>query len=396
MTDRYRVAVIGRGLIGSAAARHLGEAGVPTVLVGAGEPVDYASWTGPFASHYDEGRVTRIADRDALWAELAARSIRRYEDIETRSGIAFHEQRGLVMVSEHAATATAHAVARGADARLVTREWVRDTTGIHLAGEQPGDVLFESGPAGLINPRRLVAAQARLAEVAGVDLIDLPATAIERHADRFEVSTAGGSVAAERVLLATGAYGASLVGADLALLRRLATVVMAELGPGEKIPSLIIREPTSPTLSDIYWVPPVRYPDGRTMLKIGGDSEPGVFADSDAELRQWFRQGGSTDEAGVLRAALRSLLPDAVVRSWAQQPCVLTDTPSGRPYIGWIDDGVAVALGGCGASAKSSDELGRLAALLTGAGGWADPVLDPAEFAPRFRGDETLVAHRRG
>lgn len=396
LSGSHRVAVIGRGMIGSAAARHLGEAGISTVLVGAGEPADYATWKGPFASHYDAGRVTRIADHDPVWSELAARSIARYDELATRSDIAFHQPRGLVMVSEHAATAVANAAARGADARLVDRDWVRETTGIRLADDQRGEVLYESGPAGVINPRQLVAAQTQLAQAAGVDIVGRPATAIVRRSGGFEVSTGSGTITADSVLLATGASGASLVGADLALLRRLATVAMAELGPGAEIPSLIIRRPTTPKLSDIYWVPPVRYPDGRTMLKIGGDSEPALFAASNDEIGEWFRSGGSPDEARFLHSVLADLLPDAEVASWDHRPCVITDTASGRPYIGWLDEGVAVALGGCGASAKSSDELGRLASLLVGAGGWDDALVEQEQFTPRHRGDQPLTPHRRG
>ena len=97
------VAVIGRGLIGSAAARHLAEAGVTTALVGPDEPVDRRASSGPFSSHADEGRITRIAGRTALWSEVAARSIARYSDIETRSGIPFHTSCGLVSVFATAA-----------------------------------------------------------------------------------------------------------------------------------------------------------------------------------------------------------------------------------------------------------------------------------------------------
>ena len=56
-----RIAIIGRGLIGSAAARHLAEAGHEVVLIGPGEPANYASHPGVFGSHYDEGRITRTS-----------------------------------------------------------------------------------------------------------------------------------------------------------------------------------------------------------------------------------------------------------------------------------------------------------------------------------------------
>ena len=56
MPELFEIAVIGRGLIGSAAARHLAEAGHRVVLIGPDEPVDRRTSPGPFCSHPDEGR----------------------------------------------------------------------------------------------------------------------------------------------------------------------------------------------------------------------------------------------------------------------------------------------------------------------------------------------------
>ena len=79
---RYDVIVVGRGIIGAPAARHLAEGGVSVALVGPDEPLDRTTSDGPFCSHPDEGRITRIAGRNGPWVELAARSIERYADIK--------------------------------------------------------------------------------------------------------------------------------------------------------------------------------------------------------------------------------------------------------------------------------------------------------------------------
>jgi len=47
-----------------------------------------------------------------------------------------------------------------------------------------------------------------------------------------------------------------------------------------------------------------------------------------------------------------------------QLRCVITYTVNGYPYLDWLNDRTAVAVGGCGQAAKSSDEIGRLAARL--------------------------------
>ena len=90
----YRVAVIGRGLIGSAAACHLTEMTDGVVVVGPNEPAERSSHTGVFASHYDEGRMARIVDPMPEWSITAKRSIARFGDLERRSGIAFFTPAG--------------------------------------------------------------------------------------------------------------------------------------------------------------------------------------------------------------------------------------------------------------------------------------------------------------
>ena len=113
MTNDYEVAVIGRGMIGAAAARHLAESDTTVVLIGSGEPADYTNAAGPFASHYDQGRITRISSASEVWAELAARSIARYGDIAARSGVSFHEPRGLAQTSSDTQASIDNALARG-------------------------------------------------------------------------------------------------------------------------------------------------------------------------------------------------------------------------------------------------------------------------------------------
>ena len=62
------------------------------------------------------------------------------------------------------------------------------------------------------------------------------------------------------------------------------------------------------------------------------------------------------------------------------KPCILAYTPQGYPMIDAVGaSGVFVAVGGCGGSAKSSDEIGRMAASLIQRGTWTHE-LDPSLF----------------
>ena len=99
MQTQFDIAVIGNGMMGASAARHLSETGLHVAAVGPAEPLDWQAHDGVFASHYDEARITRIVDPDPVWSTLAARSIAAYGEIEERTGIPFHQRAGCLRVS---------------------------------------------------------------------------------------------------------------------------------------------------------------------------------------------------------------------------------------------------------------------------------------------------------
>ncbi len=379
-TDRYDVAVIGRGMIGGAAGRHLTEAGFRTALIGPGEPADRRRSQGPFCSHPDEGRITRIAARTQTWSDVAAASIERYADIAARSGISFHTPCGFIAAYPDAPDWVTRAAKYGSDARLVDAEWVRETTGISITNGL--GLVAEGAPAGYINPRRLVAAQTQLAMLGGADVLDAAVTEVCRHHGGFELNGSFGSVTADRILVATGAFGSDLFDWRLDVERRARTTVMARLADDGRIPCLILDQPPDNRVWEIYWVPPVRYADGSVRIKIGGNRTDTMLL-APHELIDWFHSDGDPVEIESLTENLFSLLPDAPLGDIVTAPCVITGTPTGAPYIGWVDEGVAVAIAGNGSAAKSSDELGRLGATLFSDAGWDSPI-DPATFTPRL------------
>ena len=254
------VAVIGRGMIGAAAARHLAEQGISCAVVGPAEPDGWAdaaerqTWAGPFSSHFDEGRITRITASSMVWAELAARSIGRYRDIATRSGTTFHTPAGLVVAVDDLDDWIDAGLIMGSGIRKVDGEWVREQFGIALP--EKNAAAFEGPPAGHINPRRLVAAQSTLAQQAGATVIDGVAESVERSNGRFEVTGPWGSTEATRILLATGGFGIGLLDGELRVARQARTVVLAETASGGPLPSTIVRLPNDAQLSGIYTVPP--------------------------------------------------------------------------------------------------------------------------------------------
>ena len=389
-----RVAVIGKGLIGSAAARHLARQTAGVVLLGPDEPAVRADHRDVFGSHYDEGRIYRILDGDPIWGRLAARSIARYAEIEAQSGIRFHERVGLLAADLRTPPALAAAYARTGEALDASFERL---TGADLARRFPylrfdaGTVgLFERPTGGHLSPRRMVAAQAAAAERLGATVVREPVHALTLDAGGVAITTATGRVIrTERALVATGGFANvhAVLPRPLDIVVRGRTIVLAEVAGAllerlRPMPSLIVDG--SAPLGDPYLLPPIAYPDGRWYAKIGTGAFEHRLETLD-ELGGWFRHSGAAEDREALHQTLLALIPDLAGAPIHTDTCAVTATASGYPYVDLLADGrVCVAVGGNGKAAKSADEIGRLAAELVLHGEWRDGL--PAEaFKVHFR-----------
>ncbi|MGR4841829.1 FAD-dependent oxidoreductase [Rhizobium sp. LARHSG275] len=284
MAVDFKYIVVGRGLMGAAAARHLARQVDGVAVIGPDEPDDRKAHQGVFASHYDEGRITRTIDPDRNWALLANRSIGRYGEIARDSGIDFYREVGCAVVaptqSDYLERTRQAAISLGVETRTVTL---------------------------------------------------------------FEVSEADAA--------------------------RLAAM-----------PSLILRAPGI----EIYLLPPIRYPDGKFYLKIGGDPDDMALSD-DADMRAWFKTEGRDTVRAHLKRIVEGLVPDIVPLSISTAACVVSHTERGYPMIGYTSSPEIAVLTGCaGTWAKSSDEIGRLGAELLLSGGIGGQGYS-TDFTPQFR-----------
>ncbi|NNU81167.1 FAD-dependent oxidoreductase [Halovulum dunhuangense] len=371
------VAVIGAGMIGAAAARHLVAMGHEVTLIGPGEPADKRSHRGVFSSHYDAGRITRRLATDPFWARVAAASIARYEEIARQGGQPFHTPCGTML----AGPADSDFMR---DAARVTAELGLEATaypGADLAVAFPCfafpagfAALHEAGGAGHIDPRKLVAAQITAARNGGARLVPQIATGLSETPQGVRVHTQGGEIEADAALIATGAmtdHVAPRAPGQRVFARTVALFEVSEEEAArlEGMPCLVFRLGDG---AEPYLLPPIRYPDGRLYLKLGGDPDDIVLHDP-AGIGDWYRSGGRAEVRDHLEAMIRRLMPGLAIRSVGMDACTVVYTQSGHPVIDRLSPRIAVATGGCGAAAKSSDELGRLGAVLVTGG--TDPLL---------------------
>ena len=400
MTDAsFKYVVIGKGMIGSAAARHLAEHTDGVALIGPDEPRDPANHDGVFADHYDEGRITRILDPHLVWAKLARESIQRYRDMESRSGIAFYHEVGQLSVGPMD-RAVSEYVPNSEQVMLNLNEPCKKLEAGELASRFPKlsfesqcSGLYQSVDAGHISARGIVAAETAIAKQHGAEVISEEAVSAESGAGGVEVRTSGGGVyTADRILVAAGGFtrDSGLVPRTLDVDVLAVNVVYIELTESEAgdlsdLPSMIYM--TGRPNDSCYIVPPVQYRDGKYRMKIGG-SEGHASLRGMEEIKAWFRGSGTPAERDRLWAKIRATIPR--LRSVPDErvtlgTCAVSKTPTELPYIDMVDERIGVATGGNGLAAKSGDEIGRLGALTLLEVTW-DSDIDPGLFGVKVRG----------
>ena len=379
------VAVIGRGLMGSAAARHLAEAGRVVALIGPDEPADRASHDGVFGSHYDSGRIARILDPQLPWATLAARAIGRFRTQEALSGVPFFSEVGTLFIApeDPAVSDYLPALERTAAALQTAYEPLAGGQ-LHeivpaLAPEHGCRALLQRQQAGYVDPRAHLRSNETVLARYGAFIVAERVEKVEAYAEMLIVTGAKVEIRAQHVVIASGSYTPALrlpvrtppLAAETwaVLLARLDEPQLAVL---QGMPAVIYK-PRDP-IEAAYILPPIRYPDGNWYLKIGSPHSLARLTDLD-ELSRWFRQPIPRRVQAHAERLLRTIVPGLDFDDLHAEPCCTTHTPSGFPYIDFADDRRIVWLVGCNSYAgKSADELGRLAAHLVLDGCWTDSL----------------------
>ncbi|WP_147125183.1 NAD(P)/FAD-dependent oxidoreductase [Shimia ponticola] len=366
--ETYDFVVLGRGLMGSACARWVAESGATVALIGPDEPADRASHAGPFASHHDAARITRRVSHDPVWSDLSAASIERYRDIEQRSGLPFFHPVGGMMAGRYSPgmsgfTKGLEKSAETWGAERMTAEDVRHRYGFALPDDAV--VSYEPNDAGWIDPRAMREAQEILAVRAGATVIRQTVTALQ---DGTVTLADGTQLSAGQVVVATGGYARTdgLLPARPAMRVYARTVAFAEVaGPIPQMPTLIwVPEDVE---DDLYLLPPVKYPDGRWLIKIGGEIDSPRL-ETNTQMTEWFQSAGGTEAGARLVQHLRDVVPDVEWSATHAEACAVSFTATGYPYIARMSDRMTILTGGNGAGAKCADELGRLGSVVARGG----------------------------
>ena len=363
------VIVIGAGPIGAAAAHHAARRGLRTRVIGPREAprATHTVWS----SHYDEGRLTHHGARNVALALLARESMQRYRTIEAESGIAFYDPCGTLSLS--AAPETFSYTRVRAELEAACGFQYEDLTQAAvvtrfpmLSPALPYLGLFDAPPAGIINPRRMVAAHLELATRHGATRVDEIVTQVVPGTDVVTVHTATHQFRAAQVIVAAGGYSGllGLLPTPVAHTVKSETVTLARISPTQAaalagMPSMMI-DVQSPVIADAYLTPPLQYPDGAWYIKIGSNSVHDVLFSDAAQVQQWVRADGDDATQAAQVKLLQELFPTVVFDGYQCVPCLITRTPTGEPQIGRVHPRVAALVGCNGSLAKSSDAIGRL------------------------------------
>ena len=387
--------VVGKGLIGSATAKHLSLSQTRLAIVGPDEPAE-GDRPLVYASHYDSGRVQRLLGHNDAMTDLNLRSANHYPWLERESGIRFHCGVGCLYVhpegiDDYLAAAPAKTANLGIRATFYRNQQELASAFPDFRFPPAAQGLFEGAPSGYLNPRQLLRAQLRVFEKNGGSIFRETVTGIEVAADWVTVRTnTSATFRAKKVVIAAGAFSNfnTLLDRRLDLAAKSETIILARVGGAEVarlagLPSLLY-EVDVPELEGIYATPPLQYPDGQYYLKLGCNLPEDVYFGKDLEpVRRWFVEGDSDRHAPKMLAALRTLIPTLAVDGWVTKRCLLPRTTGhGNPYLGQVNDRVYLAAGN-GWSAMCSDGAGQLMAGLVTSGRFPEGI-NPEDFEPLF------------
>ena len=365
--------IVGNGMFGAATARHL----APHARVTVAGPEAPREGSGGYGAHHDEGRIIGDLSRDAVWSELNRRARAGMTDLDPT-----------LITPCGALTATT----RGGPGYLGVAAEIRERHGTHIgtltadetragfpmARFGPDETILHQPAAGHFSPRRYVALATRSAQACGAAITPGTVRVLRTSAAGVEAELDDGRrLRAGMAIVASGAFaaGSDLLPVPVALRAKSEVYAMAELDDQQAAEldamPCVNRTIGHPLLADLYVLPPIRYPDGRTYLKAGANTMIDHWLPDPAAVRAWYDHGDGDGPLPALREVLADLLPDIRVCSWHTRRCADAYTAHRHPYIDILEPRrLTIALGGNGRGAQAADAVGYLTARLALTGQW--------------------------
>jgi glycine/D-amino acid oxidase-like deaminating enzyme len=372
----YESIIVGRGLIGSAAAKYISRSQKNVALIGPDEATTSQQQI-VFASHYDQARIQRIVGNDAVTTLLNQQSANEYASLEKESNISFHTKEGcLIVIPNDADTYLRH---YEEEAKKFQVNYCLFESADSLKTFNPdfnfpisAKAIYEPSPCGHINPRLLVKAQQQVFIKNGGDIFNNTVIDVSYENGIVKITCLDDeSFYAKKVLLAAGSFTNffNLLKEKLVLKLKGETTIWAKVNDTEakrlqSLPSLLYKI-DDPEIQDIYLIQPVKYPDGNYYIKIGANIPSDIYFNDLNEIKQWFKNGTGTNNVPLLQKALQAIIPELLIEDCFEKRCIVCYTKHGKPYIGPVGNkGLYIAAGGNGYAAMSSDALGKLAATV--------------------------------
>jgi monomeric sarcosine oxidase len=370
MRDTYRIAVIGAGGLGSAAAYWLSRSvGDDVVCLEQHEPGH------ELGASEDHSRIIRLAYHAERYTALAKSAYAAWGVVERESGVPLVHRTGSLDIARpgtdggaileaFARAMTAHEIAfERLDAAELMARWPQfripdDHRALHQLD------------GGILDIRRACAVHLALARAHGATIVPQAGVrAIRSTADGVELDTAAGTIAAERAVLCTGAWTPTLLrGLGVELPIRLtreqvtyfATTQLARFAP-DRFPIWLWHGERE------YYGFPVF---GEVATKAARENLDGPQIDMDT----WDRVPDAQQAADVARFC-ESILPGFTGPVLRTRACVY-DMPPDRDFILDTVPGhprLTLALG-AGHAAKFAGVIGRILSELALTGTTADPI----------------------
>lgn len=403
----YDVCVVGAGTMGSSAAYYLSKnTRLNICLLGPGEPEAKTRDREVFGCHYDEGRITRVISQIETEQILAYRSTLCYPELEQLSGLrifwevgsAVIGQAGDTFVSEFSSVTDKFCEKNGLVCEEVNETFVKERWSYFLPPENCSG-RFSKKFNGYISVRNLVSACQVVAENNGVQRNFEVVKDITKYEGNFKITLDGGDViSCKKIVLACGSFTNffNILPSKRKLELQLIGHSVLKLELNEKdskdmadFPSMIYKP--NLTSSYIYILPPIKYPNGKTYLKIGhvvypklDENKLGKVLTTLEEVQEWYCQKDYPKARKYFKTHFESLYPGVNPLSEELDFCVMAMTTSGKQLIGFVEENFIVAGGGNGKSAKFGLEIGRICADSIVKGEWDCDHLDPDDFRIRY------------